>query len=146
MSASAGEAMIRSSKQRNTSFSIGIIIRLRISWSLKTRVAAQTRLSSDSTSASGAFFALPLRSRFPAIEAFAVLLAVESSIEQHVDVDVDGVTVIFLHARREAFRHDALHVMRGIDAEHVQQLGWAHRPAELFFHHFVDLAEIGAVA
>ncbi len=36
--------------------------------------------------------------------------------------------------------------MRGINPDHVQQIGRAHRPAELFFHHFVDLAEIRPVA
>ncbi len=36
--------------------------------------------------------------------------------------------------------------MRGINADNIQQIGRAHRPAELFFHHFIDLAEIRAVA
>ena len=34
----------------------------------------------------------------------------------------------------------------GIDADNIQQIGRAHWPAKLFFHHFVDFAEIRAVA
>ncbi|VGQ06719.1 hypothetical protein SB00610_05218 [Klebsiella quasipneumoniae subsp. similipneumoniae] len=37
-------------------------------------------------------------------------------------------------------------MVRGIDADHVQQISWAHRPAKLFLHHFVDFAEIRPVA
>jgi hypothetical protein len=33
-------------------------------------------------------------------------------------------------------------MVRGIDADHVQQISRAHRPAKLFLHHFVDFAEI----
>ncbi len=36
--------------------------------------------------------------------------------------------------------------MRGVNAHHIQQVCRTHRPAKLFFHHFVDLAEIRAVA
>lgn len=36
--------------------------------------------------------------------------------------------------------------MRGVNAHNIQQICRTHRPAKLFFHHFVDLAEIRAVA
>ena len=36
--------------------------------------------------------------------------------------------------------------MRGINANDVQQIGRAHRPAKLFFHYFIDFAEVRAVA
>ena len=36
--------------------------------------------------------------------------------------------------------------MGSVDADNVQQIRRAHRPAELFFHHFVDFAEVCAVA
>lgn len=59
---------------------------------------------------------------------------------------VDRVAVIFLHTLWEACRHYCLRVMRGINADNIQQIGRAHRPAKLFFHHFIDFAEIRAVA
>ncbi|STS79310.1 Uncharacterised protein [Klebsiella pneumoniae] len=37
-------------------------------------------------------------------------------------------------------------MVRGIDADHVQQISRAHRPAKLFLHHFVDFAEVRPVA
>ncbi len=46
----------------------------------------------------------------------------------------------------EACCHDSLGMMRGVNAHNVQQICRTHRPAKLFFHHFVDLAEIRAVA
>lgn len=36
--------------------------------------------------------------------------------------------------------------MRGVNAHDIQQICRTHRPAKLFFHYFVDLAEIRAVA
>ena len=36
--------------------------------------------------------------------------------------------------------------MCGVNAHNIQQICRTHRPAKLFFHHFVDLAEIRAVA
>ena len=37
-------------------------------------------------------------------------------------------------------------MVRGINTYHVQQISRAHRPTKLFFHHFVDFAEIRPVA
>ena len=37
-------------------------------------------------------------------------------------------------------------MVRGIDADNIQQIGRAHRPAKLFFHYFIDFAEVRAVA
>lgn len=79
---------------------------------------------------------------FIAPEAEAVLLPETIGVKQ----GVDSVAIIFLHPLREARRHDRLSMVRGIDADHVQQISWAHRPAKLFLHHFVDFAEIRPVA
>src|SRR5690606_2751987 len=52
---------------------------------------------------------------------------------------------VVLHAVREAVGHHACGMNAGVDADHVHQVGRAHRPAELF-HHLVDGLEVGAVA
>lgn len=36
--------------------------------------------------------------------------------------------------------------MCGINTDHIQQIRRAHRPAELLLHHFIDFAEVRAVA
>ncbi len=92
----------------------------------------------------GVFFFLRLTFAvfFITPETEAVLLTKAVGIKQRVD----GIAVIFLHPLREACCHDSLSVMRGINAHDIQQICRTHRPAKLFFHHFVDLAEIRAVA
>ena len=37
-------------------------------------------------------------------------------------------------------------MMRGINTDDIKQISRAHWPAELFFHHFIDLTEVCAVA
>src|SRR6195952_1166646 len=71
------------------------------------------------------------------IEALAVLLAQALGFVQHVD----GRTTVILHAVRKALGHDVTTVMTGVDADHVHQVGRAHRPAE-FFHDLVDAHEV----
>ncbi len=87
------------------------------------------------------FFGLPLLFSITP-ETEAVLLTKAVGIKQRVD----GIAVIFLHPLREACCHDSLGMMRGVNAHDIQQICRTHRPAKLFFHHFVDLAEIRAVA
>ncbi len=92
----------------------------------------------------GVFFFLRLTFAvfFITPETEAVLLTKAVGIKQRVD----GIAVIFLHPLREACCHDSLGMMRGVNAHDIQQICRTHRPAKLFFHHFVDLAEIRAVA
>lgn len=84
---------------------------------------------------------LPLLSAV-AVEAQLIFLTEALVVEHHVN----GVAIVFAHAIREASGHYRLRVVRGVDAHDVEQVGRAHRPAELFFHHFIDLTEVGAVA
>src|SRR5690606_23318447 len=59
--------------------------------------------------------------------------------------DFRHILEVVLHAVREAVGHHACCMNAGVDADHVHQVGRAHRPAELF-HHLVDGLEVGAVA
>ena len=88
------------------------------------------------------FFRFAFAVFFIAPEAQTVFLTKAVGVEQ----GVNGVAIVFLHALREARRHHRLSVMGSIDADNVQQIRRAHRPAELFFHHFIDFAEVCAVA
>ncbi|MGK2888687.1 MAG: hypothetical protein ACSLEN_04980 [Candidatus Malihini olakiniferum] len=40
----------------------------------------------------------------------------------------------FLHFMRETLRHNGLCVVGGIDADNIQQIGWAHWPIELLLY------------
>ncbi|GAB7202757.1 hypothetical protein OS12_42010 [Dickeya oryzae] len=59
--------------------------------------------------------------------------------------DIDRVAVGFCHALRKTCRHYRLSMMGGIQPDHVQQVSRSHRPAELFFHHGINIAEIRTV-
>ena len=42
-------------------------------------------------------------------------------------------------------RHHVTGMVTGVDADHIQQVGGAHRPAKLFLHYLVDGGEVGAI-
>ena len=88
------------------------------------------------------FLRLALVVFFITPESETVFLPETVSIKQ----GVYRIAIIFLHTLREACGHHRLRVVRGINTYHVQQISRAHRPTKLFFHHFVDFAEIRPVA
>ena len=88
------------------------------------------------------FFRLALVVFFITPESKTVFLSETVSIKQ----GVYRVAIIFLHTLREACGHHCLRVMCGINSHHVQQISRAHRPAKLFFHDFIDFAEIRPIA
>ncbi len=75
------------------------------------------------------------------VEALAVLLTEAVHFVHHVD----GGATFLAHACREALRHHVTGMVTGIDADYVQQVGGAHRPAKLLLHHLVDGSEVGAI-